>query len=102
MNTRIATATVLSMAGIFQSAFADMPPPVEGPGIETQSGQALYQLPRDHAWHGGDFYQTNDYNEWHYITAIGEDVETGERVSVFLGSSGTRLDEQGRKTASTS
>ncbi|TVS05771.1 MAG: hypothetical protein EA413_06490 [Cyanobium sp. PLM2.Bin73] len=58
-------------------------PPFQGPGVETQSGQAVYQLPRDHAWHGGDFYQTNDYNEWHYITALGRDVKTGERISVF-------------------
>jgi hypothetical protein len=58
-------------------------PPVGGPGIETQTGQALYSLPRDHAWHGGAFYQSNDYNEWHYITALGRDVKTGERISIF-------------------
>jgi hypothetical protein len=58
-------------------------PPFQGPGVETQSGQAVYQLPRDHAWHGGDFYQTNDYNEWHYITALGRDVKNGQRISVF-------------------
>jgi predicted secreted hydrolase len=54
-----------------------------GPGIETNSGQALYSFPRDHAWHGGPFYQTNDFNEWHYITIIGRDLETGQRISVF-------------------
>jgi hypothetical protein len=58
-------------------------PPLQGPGIETVSAQALYSLPRDHAWHGGAFYQTNDFNEWHYITILGRDLETGERVSVF-------------------
>ena len=47
--------------------------PVGGPGIETQSGQAIYRFPRDHAWHGGAFYQSNEYNEWHYITALGRD-----------------------------
>ncbi|NMT63126.1 lipocalin family protein [Marinobacter orientalis] len=83
MNTKIFPAAVLSVAGLAQTAAGEMPPPVEGAGIETQSGQAAYQLPRDHAWHGGSFYQSNDYNEWHYITAIGEDVETGDRVSIF-------------------
>ena len=59
------------------------PPPVSSPGVETQSGQAVYQLPRDHAWHGGKFYQSNDYNEWHYLTVLGRDVKTGERISIF-------------------
>jgi len=77
------TPVVFLSFGLSQASAAEMPPPVKGAGIETQTGQALYQLPRDHAWHGGDFYQSNDYNEWHYITAIGKDVETGERVSIF-------------------
>jgi hypothetical protein len=54
-----------------------------GPGVESVTGQAVYTLPRDHAWHGGKFYQKNDFNEWHYITIIGRDVDTDERVSVF-------------------
>src|SRR5687768_6775166 len=37
--------------------------------IETVSGQALYTLPRDHRWHGGPFYTTGEYWEWHYWTA---------------------------------
>lgn len=57
--------------------------PLGGTGIETQSGQAIYSFPRDHAWHGGPFYQTNDFNEWHYITILGKDVKTGQRVSIF-------------------
>ncbi len=59
------------------------PPPMQGPGIETESAQAVYSLPRDHAWHGGEFYQTNDLNEWHYITILGRDLDTGDRISVF-------------------
>ena len=51
--------------------------PLGGAGIETQTGQAIYSLPRDHAWHGGAFYQSNEYNEWHYITALGRDLKTG-------------------------
>ena len=58
-------------------------PPLQGPGIETSSGQAIYSLPRDHAWHGSEFYQSNDFNEWHYITVLGRDLDTGERISVF-------------------
>jgi len=58
-------------------------PPLQGPGIETSSGQAIYSLPRDHAWHGSAFYQSNDFNEWHYITVLGRDLDTGERISVF-------------------
>lgn len=58
-------------------------PQVTSPGIETQTGQAIYTLPRDHAWHGGAFYQSNDYNEWHYLTALGKDVKSGHRISIF-------------------
>jgi len=54
-----------------------------GPGVESVTGQAVYSLPRDHAWHGGNFYKSNDFNEWHYITILGRDVDTGERISVF-------------------
>ncbi len=57
--------------------------PFSGPGIETVSAQALYSLPRDHAYHGGKFYQTNDFNEWHYITILAKDLETNDDISVF-------------------
>jgi hypothetical protein len=46
--------------------------------IETVSGQALYTLPRDHRWHGGRFYTTSEYWEWHYWTAFVTDVDSGE------------------------
>jgi hypothetical protein len=49
------------LGGLVHTATADTPPPFANPGVETQTGQAVYQLPRDHAWHGGAFYQTNDY-----------------------------------------
>jgi hypothetical protein len=64
-------------------ANASTQPPVGGPGIETQSGQTIYRLPRDHACHGGAFHQSNEYNEWHYITALGRDIKTGRRISAF-------------------
>ena len=57
--------------------------PFEGPGIESVSGQAPYTLPRDHAMHGGKFYQTNDFNEWQYITILAKDLDTGDDISVF-------------------
>jgi len=57
--------------------------PFEGPGIESVSGQAPYSLPRDHAMHGGKFYQTNDFNEWQYITILAKDLDTGDDISVF-------------------
>jgi len=90
MLTAAAIATI-AIAGIAAhrsqaqtGAFdASTQPPVSSPGIELQSGQAVYKLPRDHAWHGGEFYQSNEYNEWHYITILGRDVKTGERISIF-------------------
>ena len=51
--------------------------------IETVSGQALYSLPRDHRWHGGPFYETNEYWEWHYWTAFVRDVESDEEWGLF-------------------
>ncbi len=51
--------------------------------IETVSGQALYTLPRDHRWHGGPFYATSEYWEWHYWTAFVANVESGEEWGLF-------------------
>ena len=41
------------LGGLAYTATAELPAPFAGPGVETQTGQAFYQLPRDHAWHGG-------------------------------------------------
>jgi len=51
--------------------------------LETVSGQALYTLPRDHRWHGGSFYETGEYWEWHYWTGFAHDVDTGEEWGLF-------------------
>ena len=51
--------------------------------IETVSGQALYTLPRDHRWHGGPFYATSEYWEWHYWTGFAADVDSGEEWGLF-------------------
>jgi hypothetical protein len=53
-----------------------------GAGIETGE-QGLYHLPRDHAFHGGPTYFTNDFFEWHYFTFLGRDKTTGHDVSLF-------------------
>jgi hypothetical protein len=70
------------MTQSFDAQTTDLPPFV-GPGIESVSGQAPYTLPRDHAMHGGKFYQTNDFNEWQYITILAKDLDTGDDISVF-------------------
>ena len=60
--------------------------PVAGPEsstIETVSGQAVYTLPRDHRWHGGPFFATDTYWEWHYWTAFVTDMDTGEEGGLF-------------------
>src|SRR4029079_14583360 len=51
--------------------------------LETESGQALYTLPRDHRWHGGAFYETPEYWEWHYWTGFAKDVASGEEWGLF-------------------
>jgi predicted secreted hydrolase len=51
--------------------------------IETTSGQALYTLPRDHRWHGGPFYATAEYWEWHYWTGFATDVDSGDEWGLF-------------------
>ena len=55
----------------------------EASTIETVSGQALYTLPRDHRWHGGPFYTTGEYWEWHYWTGFVTDVDSGEEWGLF-------------------
>jgi predicted secreted hydrolase len=55
----------------------------EGSTIETVSGQALYSLPRDHRWHGGPFYTTGEYWEWHYWTGFVTDVDSGDEWGLF-------------------
>jgi hypothetical protein len=56
--------------------------PFVGNGLETAE-QGIYHLPRDHAWHGGPTYYTNDFQEWHYFTFLGTDKKTGHTVSLF-------------------
>jgi predicted secreted hydrolase len=60
--------------------------PLAGPEtstLETVSGQAVYTLPCDHRWHGGPFYETSEYWEWHYWTAFVHDIDTAEEWGLF-------------------
>jgi hypothetical protein len=63
----------------------------EASTIETVSGQALYTLPRDHRWHGGPFYTTVEYWEWHYWTGFATDIASGEEWGLFYTSNTTQL-----------
>ena len=56
--------------------------PFTAPGVLTEE-QGLYHLPKDHAWHGGPTYFTDDFDEWHYFSFLGEDKKTGHTVSLF-------------------
>ena len=78
-----ATIVMIAISNAQAGKPAAAPPSFAGSGIESTSAQALYSLPRDHAYHGGKFYQTNDFNEWQYITILGKDLDTGDDVSVF-------------------
>jgi len=42
-------------------------------GIESSTGGAVYQLPRDHALHSANplYKQTNDYMEWCVCSQLG-------------------------------
>src|SRR5215218_6281514 len=51
--------------------------------LQTETGQALYTLPNDHRWHGGPFYQQNEYWEWHYWTAFAKVVDSGNEWGLF-------------------
>ena len=61
---------------------AGPPQPFVAPGLNVEE-QGLYHLPRDHQWHGGPTYFTNDFNEWHYYTFLGEDKTTGHQIGIF-------------------
>jgi hypothetical protein len=41
-----------------------------GTGFDTETGGAIYHLPRDHAMHHGDWYKGAEYQETHYFTGF--------------------------------
>ena len=65
------------------SAGAYDPARFTGPGIESESGTAIYRLPRDHAMHGGAWYRGAEYQETHYFTGFFNDRKTGKPFSLF-------------------
>jgi CrtC N-terminal lipocalin domain len=62
---------------------AELPSPwLNAKGLEL-SEQGIYHFPKDHAWHSGPTYHTNDFFEWHYFTFLGTDKKTGHTISLF-------------------
>jgi hypothetical protein len=55
-----------------------------GAGYETETGNRIYNLPRDHAMHHGDWYKGAEYQETHYFTGFFTDKRTGKPYSVFF------------------
>lgn len=51
---------------------------------ETETGGRLYNLPRDHAMHGGDWYRGAEYQETHYFTGFFKDKKSGKPFSMFF------------------
>jgi predicted secreted hydrolase len=76
-------ALVAAMPSVRAAQDATPMPGPETSTIETVSGQALYRLPQDHRWHGGPFYQTDAYWEWHYWTGFASDVDSDEEWGLF-------------------
>jgi len=71
-------APVASVRGAYD------PTTFTGPGIEAQSGTAIYRLPRDHAMHGGPWYRGAEYQETNYFTGFFTDKKSGRPFSLFF------------------
>jgi hypothetical protein len=54
-----------------------------GVAFETETGNRIYNLPRDHAMHHGDWYKGAEYQETNYFTGFFRDKRTGKPYSVF-------------------
>ena len=55
-----------------------------GVAFETETGNRIYSLPRDHAMHHGDWYKGAEYQETNYFTGFFKDKKTGKPYSVFF------------------
>lgn len=78
-------ATGLSNAGNLANAAAPGPAfETHGDGFETQTGNQVYHLPRDHTMHGGAWYHGAEYQETHYFTGFFTDRATDKPYSVFF------------------
>ena len=79
--------SLLAAAGAGAVASIASPLPAEAAEInayETQTGGRIYNLPRDHAMHGGDWYRGAEYQETHYFTGFFKDKKTGKPFSMFF------------------
>ena len=84
MSRALATGLGAALTGGVAAAQEATPQSEDGTStIETVSGQAVYTLPRDHRWHGGPFYETPEYWEWHYWTAFVRDIDTDDEWGLF-------------------
>lgn len=80
----VAGATVAQPA-LAQTAVAGFDPlTFTGPGLESETGGAIYHLPRDHAMHGGPWYRGAEYQETNYFTGFFVDKISGKPYSVFF------------------
>ena len=52
-------------------------------GFENQTGSKIYDLPRDHALHGGAWYKGAEYQETNYFTGFFRDKTTNKPYSLF-------------------
>lgn len=52
--------------------------------FETETGNRIYNLPRDHAMHAGDWYKGAEYQETNYFTGFFKEKKTGKPYSVFF------------------
>ncbi len=80
LMTAAGAGAVASVAGSPVPAAADEP----AGAFETQTGNRIYSLPRDHALHGGDWYHGAEYQETNYFTGFFKDRKTGNPFSLFF------------------
>lgn len=52
-------------------------------GVETQSGHAIMQFPRDHRYHYGPIYHGPEFAEWYYISCFVNDKKSGDPYTIF-------------------
>jgi len=52
--------------------------------FETETGGRIYNLPRDHAMHAGEWYKGAEYQETNYFTGFFKEKKTGKPYSVFF------------------
>ena len=59
--------------------------------FETETGNRIYNLPRDHAMHAGEWYKGAEYQETNYFTGFFKEKKTGKPRAIGLRGYGTGL-----------